>query len=320
MISIRAWSKEKHWLTPETLEELDRLEADWCWVDYFNPTEEEVSTLTTYFQFHHLAIEDCLHWLQRPKMDHYGSYNFFVMHVLDPISLDPLEVNMFVGNSYVVTFHREDPLKEMDVVRSILEEEGVPSIWKEGNLYVAYLILDVIVDGYFPDVFSLEDRLREFDDLDRQKNGKNEIQMLYAVRGDLFKIRRTVHGMGDMMYRLLHDNHANRFTENRWYFENVYDHLLKLGEIIDANREMTSDLRDSLISLHSDRMNRVMTLLTIITTIFIPITFIAGVYGMNFKYMPETAHPYGYYAVLGIMALIGTFMYHWFKRNGWFDI
>ncbi|QSX07960.1 magnesium/cobalt transporter CorA [Alkalibacter rhizosphaerae] len=317
MIQITAFANGR-WIHPDSLEALDMEGFQCCWVDFAHPTSQEVEYLDNYFHFHPLAIEDCLHWLQRPKVDFYEEYSFFVLHAMNKESLSPDEVNLFVADRFVVTYHEKDELEELAFVRETIKEEGAPA-WKEGNMYVAYLIMDTIVDGYFPAVFELEDRLKEFDDLDRQKNGKDQIQMLYTVRGDLFKLRRTVHGMSDMLYRMLHTSHAKRFSENQWYFDNIYDHLIKIGETIDANREMTSDIRDSLISLHADRMNSVMTLLTVITTIFIPLTFITGIYGMNFRNMPETQHPYGYFFILGIMFIGGFAMYKWFKKKGWFN-
>lgn len=317
MIQIAAWSQGT-WIRPESLEELQKLDYQWCWVDFSHPTPEEVDYLDTYFHFHPLAIEDCLHWLQRPKVDFYGDYSFFVLHAVEKDSPAPDEVNLFIGERFIVTYHENENMEEIRFVEETLKDEGALS-WREGHLYVAYLIMDTIVDGYFPAVFELEDRLREFDDLDWMKNGEDQIQLLYTIRSELFRLRRTVHGMGDMLYRLLRTNHTKRFAENHWYFENIYDHLLKIGEIIDANREMTSDIRDSLITLHGERVNSVMTLLTVITTIFIPITFIAGVYGMNFVSMPLTAHPYGFFVVVAVMAAVGVTMYKWFKKKGWFN-
>lgn len=316
MIRIIALS-DGQWIRPASLEVLTEADYEWCWVDFSHPTKEEVEYLETYFHFHPLAIEDCLQWRQRSKVDFYGDYSFFVLHAVNREGLFPEEVNLFIGESFIVTYHDKEEMEELRVVEETLEEEGSPS-WSEGHLYVAYLIMDTIVDGYFPAAFELEDQLREFDDLNL-KGGEDQIQRLYTLRGELFKLRRMVHGMGDMMYRLLRTNHTRRFSENRWYFEDIYDHLLKIGEIIDANREMTSDIRDSLITLHGERVNSVMTLLTVITTIFIPITFIAGIYGMNFAFMPGTSRPYGFFVILAVMVLIGTFMYKWFKKKGWFD-
>lgn len=317
MIQITAWS-EGEWIRPRSLEALADLEYQWCWVDFSHPTPEEVDYLDTYFHFHPLAIEDCLHWLQRPKVDFYGDYSFFVLHALDKVNSTPEEINLFIGDRFIVSYHDNEEMEEIRFAEETLQEEDTPS-WKEGHLYVAYLIMDNIVDGYFPAVFQQEDRLRDFDDLDILKGRGDQIQLLFTIRSELFKLRRTVHGMSDMLYRLLRNSQSKRFADNRWYFEDIYDHLLKIGEIIDANREMTSDIRESLIALHGERVNSVMTLLTVITTIFIPITFIAGVYGMNFISMPMTDHPYGFFVVLGVMLIISISMYRWFRKKGWFN-
>ncbi|GAB7387092.1 hypothetical protein BSNK01_09280 [Bacillaceae bacterium] len=136
----------------------------------------------------------------------------------------------------------------------------------------------------------------------------------------MLKLRREIDSSRDLLFHILNSERLNGFAEYREYFTDIHDHLLKLSEMIESSREITSDMRDSYLSINSDRMNTIMMTLTVITTIFIPLTFIAGIYGMNFEYMPELKWRYGYFMVLGIMAILGTGMFFWFKRRGWFDI
>jgi magnesium transporter len=131
-------------------------------------------------------------------------------------------------------------------------------------------------------------------------------------------LRHTIIPMRDLLYRMLNSHRLETIQGKKEYFADIYDHLLKLSEMIDANREMTADIRDSYISYNSHQTNRVMKVLTVITTIFMPLTFIAGIYGMNFEHMPELNWDYGYFFILSIMLLIGVGMYVWFKRKGWF--
>ena len=125
--------------------------------------------------------------------------------------------------------------------------------------------------------------------------------------------------MRDLLYRILNSERLQGFEDHKLYFSDVYEHLVKLADMAESSREMTSDMRDSYLSLNSSHMNQNMMVLTVITTIFIPLTFIVGVYGMNFQHMPELGWKYGYMIVLIIMAAIGTGMFIWFKKKGWFN-
>lgn len=124
--------------------------------------------------------------------------------------------------------------------------------------------------------------------------------------------------MRDLLYRILNSERLPDFKKHKLYFSDIHDHLLKLSHMIESSRDMTSDMRDSYLSVNSNRMNKNMIVLTVITTIFIPLTFIVGIYGMNFENMPELKWKYGYFLVLGIIAFVGISMFLWFKRKGWF--
>ena len=142
---------------------------------------------------------------------------------------------------------------------------------------------------------------------------------VFEIRGSLLKLRKTVNFMRDLLYRILNAERLKGFQEHKLYFSDIHDHLIKLSNMIESSREMTSDMRDNFLSINSTRMNRNMMVLTVITTIFIPLTFIVGVYGMNFQNMPELSWKYGYFGVLLIMSIIAIVMFLWFKRKGWFD-
>jgi magnesium transporter len=144
-------------------------------------------------------------------------------------------------------------------------------------------------------------------------------EQIYDIRADLLRLRRSVLPMRDLLYRIMSSDKIPGVKEQHAYFTDIHDHLLKLTEMIESNREMTADLRDSYDSLRSNRMNAIMKTLTVITTIFMPLTFIAGVYGMNFANMPELNWSWGYFIVIGVMLSLGFGMYLWFKRKGWFD-
>ncbi|MFC4597526.1 magnesium/cobalt transporter CorA [Cohnella hongkongensis] len=317
MLRIMAATDDGAWLKDISLDGLTAPDVSWFWVDFDCPRPEEIELLDSYFQFHPLAIEDCLHLLQRPKVDHYDETHFFVLHALHPETLKAEEVDVFLGPRGIVTFHLM-PSQEIDEAWRRMQD---PEFRRGRNhSYVAYLLMDKLVDNYFPTLYKIEDQLNEIEDQGENKVDLQEMtEQIYDIRADLLRIRRTVLPMRDLLYRLLNSDKIPAIKEQHAYFTDIYDHLLKLTEMIESNREMTADLRDSYDSLRSNRMNSIMKTLTVMTTIFMPLTFIAGVYGMNFVNMPELEWEAGYFIVVGVMLALGLGMYTWFKRKGWFD-
>lgn len=298
------------------LDSLSDHDLQWYWVDFNNPSEPEIELLRKYFDFHPLAIEDCLLSLNRPKLDYYEGYSFFILNALRRDTLGPTEISLFVAQNYIISFHTES-LSEIDDAWERVT--GNRCHWDKGPTFVAYKILDKIVDQLFPAVYKLEDTL---DGLDSNLDNKSIHKLLdevFEIRGDLLKLRKIVYSMRDLLYRTLNSERLPDFKEHKIYFSDIHDHLLKLSDMLESSREITSDLRDSYLSINSNRMNTNMMVLTVITSIFIPLTFVAGIYGMNFEHMPELTWKYGYFMVLGIMASIGISMFLWFKRKGWFD-
>ncbi|WP_245948052.1 magnesium/cobalt transporter CorA [Paenibacillus sambharensis] len=299
----------------ERVEELQSHTFDWVWVDFDRPSAEETELLDTYFKFHPLAIEDCGHELQRPKWDQYEDMHFFVLHALQPETLQVEEVNLFVADRLVVTYHLQPSRAVEEAWRKLVNQ---PKHQRRGPLFAAYIVMDKLVDYYFPVVYELEDQLAELDDLDRRDSGKQLMEEVFAIRSRLLKLRKTMVPMRELLYRIINTERIPGIKEHRAFFTDVHDHLLRLNEMIDSSRELTADIRDSYLSYNSDRMNTIMKTLTVITTIFMPLTFIAGLYGMNFANMPELEWRWGYFAVLAVMALLGSGMFVWFRRKGWF--
>lgn len=298
------------------LNSLRKQDPQWYWVDFCNPSEPEIALLCSHFNFHPLSIEDCISSLNKPKLDYYEEYNFFILNALSKDSLVPTEISLFVGENYIVSFHTES-LGEVDEAWERVTKDRCN--WDKGPTYVAYQILDKIVDQFFPAVNRIEDKL-DWLDLNTDKKFVHKlIEEVFQIRGDLLKLRRIVYSMRDLLYRILNSERLSGFKEHKLYFSDIYDHLQKLSDMVESSRDMTSDMRDSYLSVNSNRMNKHMMVLTVITTIFIPLTFLAGIYGMNFDYMPELNWKYGYFLVIGMMALIGLSMFLWFKRKGWFE-
>lgn len=287
----------------------------WYWVDFNAPGEQEAKLLEEHFHFHPLAVEDCFHLLQRPKLDHYEDVHFFVMHAINSKTLAAEEVDLFLGKNYIVTFHF-NPSREIEDAWSRISKQN-PSIEK-GHLYASYLVMDKLVDQYFPSVYQIEEELNDIENNVNTESIQAVMNDIFEIRSKLLKLRRTIVPMRDLLYRIINSERIEGLKGLLFYFTDVHDHLLKLSEIIDSNRDITADMRDSYISLNSNRMNTIMKTLTVITTIFMPLTFIAGIYGMNFNNMPELKWHWGYFTVLTVMFGIGFGMFMWFRKKGWF--
>ncbi|MFQ3546048.1 magnesium/cobalt transporter CorA [Halobacillus rhizosphaerae] len=316
MIEVTAFSKEKGILEGLTLEELTLMDADWYWVDFNNPTAEEVKLLESYFHFHPLAIEDCLHELQRPKLDYYDDHTFFVIHSVNKKTLEKQEIDLFLGECSIVTYHNKDS-PALESARSLLKRNRDPQSLDE--YFVLYQLLDKVVDNYFPIVYQIEDHINEIEDNTRKLSMEKLLDELFDRRSELLALRQTVHPMRDLLYRVLNTHHLDGVRDRREYFADIHDHLIKVAEMIASNREMTQDIRDSYLSLNSHQTNRTMQILTVISVIFMPLTFIVGIYGMNFSNMPELDSRYGYFVVWIVMIAIAVGMYSWFRNKGWFD-
>ncbi|PLR94177.1 magnesium/cobalt transporter CorA [Bacillus sp. T33-2] len=315
MIRTLAITKNNEIVKGLSIDEVLSGDYKWYWIDFNNPTMYEAEHLRTPLNFHPLAIEDCIHTLQRPKLDYYEDCTFFVTQALRPGSFTRDEVDLFLGANYIVTFHKH-PCIEIDEVWNRLQSSKTPEKWDPSQ--VLYHVLDQIVDNYFPALYSIEDNLNEIDENSKGRTMEYLLENLFDTRHDLVSLRQTVTPMRDLVYRMINSQRLEGILEKKYYFSDIHDHLLKLTEMIEANRELTTDIRDSYLSINSHQTNRVMKVLTVITTIFMPLTFIAGIYGMNFENMPELTWKYGYFLVLFVMLAIGVGMALWFRKKGWF--
>ncbi|MEG0259546.1 MAG: magnesium/cobalt transporter CorA [Lysinibacillus sp.] len=317
MLRTMGMTKDHQIVKKISLEDIKSNHFEWYWVDFNCPTVEEEMLLDSFFNFHPLAIEDCLTRLQRPKLDFFDDHHFFVIHKINELTLLAEEVNIFVSDKFLVTFHKNE-VPEIEEVQKLLEKQ--PKNWDRGTVFLTYHTIDKIVDNYFPIVYKIEDYLNALEDELTYQSNVNTIQDVFEFRTDLLHLRRSILPMRDLLYRVLSSFRYPLKEPERAYFSDIHDHLVKLTEMIESNRELTADMRDSYMAMNSNRMNGIMMLLTIVSAIFIPLTFIAGVYGMNFNYMPELYGKYSYFIVIGSMLLIALSMLAFFKYKGWFKL
>lgn len=303
-------------ITNFSLHDIEALSLSWYWIDFENPTPEEASLLKSFFHFHPLAIEDALQYLQRPKIDVYEDFSFFVLHSIQNAKAKASELNLFVSERYFVTFHY-DNIEEITVAREQFIAKA--NDWSQHSNFAVYQVLDAIVDHYFPIVFEIEERLNAIEDDLSPSNVHLSMDAVFEVRGDLLRLRRSIIPMRDVLFLISKSEKLSLSTNEHVYMKDIYANLLHLTALIEENRELTADIRDSQLSINSTRTNNIIMILTIVSTVFIPLTFIVGVYGMNFDRMPELQWRFGYLYVMLFMAIIAILMTIWFKYKGWFD-
>jgi magnesium transporter len=280
---------------------------------------EDIKNLGECLGLHPLVLEDILSADQRPKLEDYGDYLYMVLRVLSydepALSVRSDQLSLVIGANYLISLH--DGNGDLFAPIKARLKAGAGRIRKGGPDYLAYAILDLVVDNYF---LLLESIGETIEDLEQQLITNPTPQTLgdtHRLKRDLIILRRSVWPLREVMSRL-ERRESPLIQEGMYlYLKDVYDHVIQVIDTIETFREMLSGMLDIYLSSVSNRLNEVMKVLTIIATIFIPLTFIAGVYGMNFKHMPELEHPYGYYTVMGVMITLGLGMLGIFWRKGW---
>jgi magnesium transporter len=271
------------------------------------------------FGFHPLALEDVLNCGQRPKVEDYGSYHFIVLKSLRSKPEEGLEleqISFFLAGNFVITlqqFHGDS----FDAVRERIRR-GKGQIRKMGPDYLTYALIDALVDEFFPVLETYGERIEALEDALVTNPTTETLQEIHQVKRDLLVLRRTAWPERDAINSLLHEESDVIRPETQVFLRDCYDHTIQVIDMIETYRDLAAGLLDVYLSSASNRLNEVMKVLTIISTIFIPLNFIAGVYGMNFEHMPELAKPWAYPAVLGVMFVLGVSMVVYFKRRKWF--
>jgi magnesium transporter len=313
----------------ELLSHLDNQRVTWINIDGLGDIEV-LRTLGTQFNLHPLALEDVLDTAQRPKVEQYDNYLFIVVHML---YLDRGKVicgeqlSMFLGRHFLITLQEEAEFDVFEPVRTRIRNTA-GTIRKMGPDYLAYALLDAIVDHYYPvleDVGAKIDLIEET--LVDLQPGRSPVGELHGHKRALARIRRFVWPVRDLVNSLMHDEGGLVTKATKVYLRDCYDHTVQLMDLIESYRDVISGLMDLYLSAVGIRTNEIMRVLTVISSIFIPLTFIAGVYGMNFAHevdgkklpwnMPELFHPYGYVACVLVMVAVAVFQIVYFKKKRW---
>jgi magnesium transporter len=278
-----------------------------------------IERLGSQFGLHPLLLEDIANTDQRPKVDDYGEYLFFVAKIVQyeggSSTVTSEQISFILGPNYVISFQegREDIFEPLRV--RIRNAKGI--IRRMGPDYLAYSLLDTIVDNYFTVLERLGDQIERLEDELVVNPSTETLQKIHDLKRDMILLRKSVWPLREVVSRIERGGFALITQATSVYLRDVYDHTIQVIDAIETYRDLLSGMLDIYLSSISNRMNEIMKVLTIIGTIFIPLSFIAGVYGMNFPWMPELTLWWGYPAVLAFMLTIGIVMVIYFHRKGW---
>ncbi|MCA1832839.1 MAG: magnesium/cobalt transporter CorA, partial [Actinobacteria bacterium] len=302
---------------PAMVSEVRHEEGVLLWLDVENPGEPELRVLQEELGLHDLAIEDCLHPHQRPKIEQYTDHFFIVLYGMTAgdEGLVEHETAIFVGSNYLVTIRKPPSL---DLGAIIQRWDAHPDLAVHGGGYLLYILLDEVVDAYFVVLDSYEDRTEDLEQAvfeSQQQAGVAE--KIFALKKDLVRFRRWVAPLRDVLDVLQRRTIDIVKVPLEPYYRDVYDHVLRVTDFIDSVRDILATALEAHLSIVSNRLNVVMKQLTSWGAILLVPTLIAGIYGMNFLHMPELRWRFGYAFALGTMVVASTILYRVFKRRDW---
>ena len=270
------------------------------------------------YDIHPLILESILNTDQRPKIEDLGTYiyvNIKMLQYLETAHKVKIEqVSLIVGRNYIISF-QEDVGDVFDPVRERIRKDG--RIRKYGTDYLAYALIDAVVDNYFTVMESLGEQVELLEEALVSNPGQEMLMNVHTLKKDMIYLRKSVWPLREVISGLERSDNDLIRDATRIYLRDVYDHTIQVIDTIETFRDMVSGMLDIYLSGMSMRLNEVMKVLTLIATIFIPLTFIVGIYGMNFKYMPELDYPYGYYGVWVVIIAVTVTMLLYFHKKKW---
>jgi magnesium transporter len=300
------------------ISELRLLRENIVWADVADPTSSDFTELAEEFGFHPLSIEDCRTQHQRPKVEEYPGYYFIVLYEAALVGprrhLELRELNIFLGSNFLVTVHSR-PIRAIKSAQRLWQEWSDRA--EQGTGLLAYLIMDRIVDDYMPLLDILSDRMDDLEDSIFGEFRPEAIEEIFRIKKQLLYLRRSISPLRDVFNTMLRREQPIFARETYVYFQDVFDHVIRVADTIDTLRDMLGSTMDAYLSVSGNRMNMVMKRLTSISTILMSVTLIAGIYGMNFEHMPELKWKYGYVIALSSMIVVGMILYIYLRRIKW---
>lgn len=313
-ITIKYQTSEKSLTQVNDLKEIPK-SATFIWYDFNDPTEKENDMLQSYFNFNKLEIDDTVNGTPRAKYKVYDNYQYLVFHSIDEEYKGDKVLNLFIKDNMLITYHH----KSFDILQEI---EGYVSKQFDSELDVSDVILyilDGVVDSYFELIYDIENKVYDFEDEELHTSSTKKIMDdIFKIRSKIIKLKRIIYPMRELVSNIKESSQLLVDNKNHMYIQHIDDHMIKQENIIKLTQEMTDEIRENYASYTYYRMNSIMQILTLVSVVFLPLTLITGIYGMNFTNMPELKWHYGYYIVLAIMLIISIGSMVYFKREKWF--
>lgn len=312
-------------LKPDALLKAFHTRRGMLWVDFVGEPPEVCQPILESFGFHALAIDDALQETHSPKIDDWGNYIYLVLNYMHLNGVDESqwdteidELDIFLGPNYVVT-HHDNPMNTIDAVLDSCKRDT--RALNEGADHLLYKIIDNVVTDYMPIVERIDDEIDEIEDQVFDRPTPGTLERLFALKRVLLAMRRILLPQREVLNKLARDDYAVIDRKDRIFFRDIYDHLVRLHDLNETMRDLVGGALDTYLSVINNRMNEVMKTLTIITTLFMPLTFVTGYFGMNFfepqGMMEAWTSPLAFYTMLIITFTLPIGMYLWMRRRTW---
>lgn len=309
----------------DDLPELLADQTNVVWVDLQGETKEQIEeaqdVMLNVFKFHHLTVEDCVETRNQPKVEAYDKYLYFIVHGIKPEETNPSnfatkELDGYLGSNFVVTFH----ILRFRSIKSVKQHlRSSPFHCKRGAAYLLHHILDELVDLYMPIVDEFDEAINDLEDrvFDMGRNSNSVLGEVMDIRRSVARLKRISSRQLEVLYRMSHGEFPQIPPDILPFFRDVHDHLLRISDLSEGYRDLVAGLFDIHFAVIGNRTNDVMKTLAVLSAIILPLSLIAGIYGMNFENMPELKTERGYFMTLGAMALITILLLVYFWRRGW---
>ena len=289
-----------------------------CWIDVQQYQAEELHAVGDAMGFHPLAIEDCEHAIERAKLDDYENYLFIVMHSMSLSfngrrGVHTTELDSFLSEKYLVTVHRE-PIPALDAL--IKRATTDLTCCAHGADYLFYLVVDALVDEAFPIIDKLSDQIEDVEGAILKRSEPSQLAQLMRLKRLLISMRRVLSPERDVLAMMLRRGDSRIQDRTALYFRDVYDHVVRAYEQIDVERDLLGNAMDAYMSMNAQRSNVIMKQLTLLASIFLPLTFLTGFFGQNFTAMPFDSRSL-FYIEIGACIALPLAMVYWFRRSGW---
>ncbi len=313
---------------PQTIKEITSIREllssteGFLWVSLENATDAEIDLiLRDIFQFHPLAIEDCQSiGYQTSKIDDYSDYIFIIAHAINPNeaidNFETLELDFFLGMNYLVTCYTDEIMPPVINTWKLIQKDYRLS--QNGPDFLCHAILDALVDDYMPIIDKMESDVEWLEDSVLEKPKSETLQCLLSLKHNIMSLRRIIAPQREVMNRLSRNEFSQIDRQSLIYFRDIYDHLVRIQDLTDIIRDIVSGALDIYLNSTSLRLNEIMKALTIVSTVFLPLSFITGAFGMNFQYIPGASAKLGFYITGLILLILGIGMLLYFKKRRWF--